>query len=99
MHRLARTQHTYTCTRVYYLKTQIPVEAEPPPNLKQQVTQLIMLSHKTNNRTNNRIFSFSQEFGGGGGRVGVGRVGEHGAGVRVGVTVGVRWVGWGWGGG
>ena len=93
MHRLARTQHTHTCARVYYLKTQIPVEAERPPNLKQQDTQLIMLSHKTNNRTNNRRLSFFQECGGG--RVGMGRVGGawgrgKGGGEVGGVGVGVE---------
>ena len=84
MHRLARTQHTHTCTRVYYLKTQIPVEAERPPNLKQQDTQLIMLSHKTR-------LSFSRNVGG----VGMGRVGGawgrgKGGGEVGGVGVGVE---------
>ena len=85
MHRLARTQHTHTCARVYYLKTQIPVEAERPPNLKQQDTQLIMLSHKTR-------LSFSRNVGRG---VGMGRVGGawgrgKGGGEVGGVGVGVE---------
>ena len=74
----ARTHTAHPHVRVYYLKTQIPVEAERPPNLKQQDTQLIMLSHKTNNRTNNRRLSFFQECGGGVGQgwVGWGSMGQ-----------------------